>query len=168
MEDCGDGFDWRTADPSLSFWVESEPLRFTVLERGENVELEALAVFHASGHVEFGRCVAGLPVQAHGVCRPLTLAGTGESWQLEMASVTAPKDEFGSGEDAHSETIMGRAGAALERFTLASGLAPLNGGELVARLPIGKGVLIGLGVLADSTGSQVQIRFDEGSVSYAH
>jgi hypothetical protein len=110
-----------------------------------------------------------MAVRAEGYCRPLTIAGEGVAWRLEVASFTPASNELGDDDDnARFRTVMGSADAALEGFALADAGMHLNGDPLVVRLPIGSGQLVGFGYLADTDGSQVHIRFEQGSVCYVH
>jgi hypothetical protein len=156
LEDCGDGFDWRPADPALRFWLD-EPLRFAVF-RGVWEPLEPLAVYRRSGRVAFGRCLAGSPVRARGVCRPLSVAAACAAWRLEALFEVSARSTLVD-ESARSAMVPLEQRASLE------GVEPLVSGRMLAVLPFGAGAFVGMG---DSTanGPGTVLAFDEKGVKY--
>lgn len=154
MEDCGDGFDWRPADPALRYWLD-EPVCFK-LQSGE--PLEPLAVCRRSGRVAFGRCLRGLAVRASGICLPLTVVATCASWRLEARF--GAQDRPTLGRDPHEAPPLPQTLQAV-----LTGIEPPLSGSLLAVLSFGAGAFVGRG---DSTGigPGMVLAFDQEGVEH--
>ena len=154
MEDCGDGFDWRPADPALRYWLD-EPVCFE-LQSGE--PLEPLAVCRRSGRVAFGRCLRGSPVRASGVCLPLTVVATCGSWRLEARFGMDERPSLGGEERQVAPMLQGQQ-------VLLGAVEPPVTGPLVAVLPFGQWAFVGRG---DSTrnGAGTVLAFDREGVEH--
>lgn len=163
--DCGDGFDWRAPSPAVALWDEAG-LAFAAYERGEWGALEPRELHAAGGVVGFSRCLSGLAVRATGFHEPSAPAGVSADWCLTVDATVPDADTLDRDADYHvSRTVMGEANAVLDGFTRA-GTSEMNGAPLLVVLPSGHGALQGVGTIVSIIGSQVRIRFDEGSILY--
>ncbi len=154
LEDCGDGFDWRAADPTLRFWVD-EPL----FETGVGdawLPVDPLVVYCASGRAAFGRCLAGSVLRASGVCLPVTLVGEASAWELRARVGVQSRSDLGSNHAVHT--------AVADRQTVRLTGVEADG-PVLARLPFQVGVFVGRG---DSTtiGPDSVLALDEEGVAY--
>lgn len=166
LEDAGDGFDWRAADPSLRHWLD-RPLSFEVFEGGGWMLLEPLEVFHASGRVGFGRCLAGRSVRASGTCLLLSRLGSSESWDLNVEVAVRDRSSLGMVTPV-SAAVVGRSAAELRGCLLEALYRPfLAVSEVLAVLPMALGAFIGLGSLSERGPGVVFVSFNEKGVSHA-
>ena len=156
LEDCGDGFDWRPADPALRFWAD-DPVSVEVF-RGLWEPLEPLALYRRSGRVAFGRCLRGSPVRASGVCLPLTVVATCGSWRLEARFGMDERPSLGGEERQVAPVLQGQQ-------VLLGAVEPSVTGPLVAVLPFGQWAFVGRG---DSTrnGAGTVLAFDREGVEH--
>lgn len=162
LEDCGDGFDWRIADPSLRYWTEEESV-IVEIERGEGWEqVDPVEVIHLSGRVSLARCYRGVRVRATGTCLPASATGDGASWEVAVNILVRNSSELGA--DELSTTSVPRGSSALVRSCALK--RDLRGEMVLARLPVGRDELVGIGVIADSRDLNVHIEFDEKGVQY--
>ncbi len=161
LEDCGDGFDWRAADPSLRFWADA-PLVFSVLrEDGVWGLLEPLEVWPASGRVAFGRCYRGQHGRVSGVCLPLALACETGEWTAEVHTIVKP-----AGQTLGQNTLVATPGPRICRFP---GLVEGPEGRVLARLEGWEAnyLFVGAGDSIVSTQSGTVLTFDEKGIVYA-
>lgn len=154
LVDCGDGFDWRTADPAVSFWTE-EPIFETGIGDGW-LPLEPLVVYRPSGRAAFGRCLAGSRLRATGVCLPLTLLAEAQGWELRARVGLEVKSDLGSDHAVH-------ATQAEKQFVRLSGTTAA--GRVLARLPFQAGMFVGCGD-STATGPDSVLALDEEGVAY--
>ena len=156
LEDCGDGFDWRAADPSLRFWLD-QPVRFE-FAAGPWEPLEPLAVFRRSGRVAFGRCLRGRVVRARGICLPLSLAATCAGWRLEARFSVQERPALGR-DPSEAPPIPQAQQALLDSPD------PAVIGPLLAVLPFGAGAFVGRGD-STRTGAGTVLAFDQEGVEH--
>jgi hypothetical protein len=159
LEDCGDGFDWRAADPSLRFWTNA-PLVFEAWQDGAWLPLEPLEVWRASGRVGFNRCYRGESLRVSGTCRPLSLAAEAGEWLGELHSVIQRKETLGAGASV--------AAIPSDRICRFPDLADGPRGRVLARLDAWEPdcLFVGCGDSITSTGSGIVLTFDEEGLVY--
>lgn len=159
LADCGDGFDWRAADPSLSLWTD-DPLTFTALRDGVWEPLEPLEVWRPSGRVAFDRCFRGQHVRVSGVCWPLALACETGEWTAEVHTVVKRP-----GQTLGQDTLETTPGPRICRFP-----SLLDGpeGRVLARLEGWEEnyLFVGTGDTIVSTRSGTVLTFDEKGIVY--
>lgn len=160
LEDAGDGFTWRAADPALACWQGD--VTFGVFEGGVWQPLVADVVHERSGHVEFTRCLTGKHVRADGFAFPASLLATCASWRLEQGVLVGRPSLGGS-----ANVTTGSATVHLDEVSEESweGLAVVR--RVLAVLRSGPaGAFVGLGELVrDAFG--VTVMFDNQGVTYA-
>lgn len=82
MDDCGDGFTWRCADPTMLCWSALHAVE--VYEAGVWTEAPVMDVRLDVAEVQLRRCFSGCHVRAHGFALPTTLVAEGREWSLEQ------------------------------------------------------------------------------------
>ncbi len=159
LEDCGDGFEWRAADPSLRFWID-DPLAFSVSCGDAWEPLESVEVWRPSGRVAFGRCYRGEHRRVSGVCLPLALACETGEWTAEVHTVVKK-----AGQTLGQNTIEASPGPRIARFP---GLYDAPEGRVLARLVGWEAnyLFVGTGDSIVSTRSGTVLTFDEKGIVY--
>lgn len=166
LEDIGDGFDWRTADPSLRHWLADEPLTVEIWDE-EWYEIEPVEVHYASGRVGLPRSFPNGAVRAMGTCIPTSRVGTADSWQLEVAAYVNNRTMLGSDERG-TDTTVGDSTAVLWGCRIDETFRPYMAGEKVlAVLPAAFGAFIGTGSLTEN-GLEARVKFDHKGVVHVH
>ncbi len=158
LSDCGDGFTWRSADPTLRCWTEAHS--FEAFDRGRWVVEEAESVDLDTTEVRFQRCLTGLHVRASGTGLTTTLVGTGSRWTLRQPVI---QERTLTGVDI----VLGRAVAHLDGLPQEA-LSLLPPQRALAVLPVfPAGAYVGFGA-PSSDEDGVNITFDNRGVTYAH
>lgn len=158
MDDCGDGFTWRSADGSARTWLEGNPLTFRVYEDGLWSAVDAEEVCYVAAQVRFGRCLSGLHVLANCAAMPTSLIGEGERWSLNQVIVEG---------EAMGGYVAGKGSATARIFGLGDALgssSPIR--RVLAVLPSAAGAFFGLGEI-ESGAPDVSVTFDQRGVIYA-
>jgi hypothetical protein len=154
LDDCGDGFTWKAADPTLLCWVALHAVE--AYEHGVWAPLVPERVRLDVAEVDLPRCVSGLHVRAHGVALPTTLLAEGKAWTLEQRVIL-------------SRSLNGHAITTGEAVALMDGFAldePLE--TAMAVLPSEpSGAFVGFGETVPTTHG-VKIIFDNRGVTHAH
>lgn len=150
LYDCGDGWDFY-APEELSYWLE-EPEIYASGEKIAPVEC-----YLTTGRIGVPRNMSHGVVCASGLCRPLSLLSNGECWEVVVEAVVPDTPTLG---DDHIRTtaVVGRTTGILYGTEV-----PIQ--EVLARFPLGSGMLVGIGE-ATQMESDVHINFKEG-VQYA-
>jgi len=151
LDDCGDGWDWRCPDPSVSWWQTAAVEALN----GSWRLLEPERVF--AGRVSLPRSCGGLQVRARGVCRPLTLACRSERWRLRVEAHLVPPSL------GHAASVKhGRMSATLTGLDLQSGLRGfLAEAPTLVRLDTRAGCYQAVGEISDN-GDHLFVNFTEG------
>lgn len=157
LEDCGDGFDWRAADPALRFWVEDEPIKVAVWAGGVWQEKEPLDVWPASGRVSLDRCYRHHSLVVRAVCRPLSFLAETGPWQGELHVLVKRPNTLGV------TKVEARPGPRVVRFPDVEATGPV-----LARLEGWEAnyLFVGEGDSVSSTGSGTVLTFDEKGIVY--
>ena len=149
LEDCGDGWDWR-APTRISYWLE--PPTVIAIQAGESEEVKPAELYLQFGRVGLPRNMSHGLVFASGVCRPTSLLGESESWELHVEAsvddtpgVPSPVRVTGTTGILHGVQV------------------PIT--TVLARLPSGDGMFIGIGE-AHPEGPNTVIEFDQEGVQY--
>lgn len=154
--DLNEGWDWRAPD-GMSYWQEDQKLTAEYWERGWN-SIEPFQVFHLTGHISLSRSVQHVVVS--GTCVTSSVECESESWQLSVPMVVKNRNVMG---DENTRSVAGRSP---DRCTaILSGAVCQEMQNALIRLPVSRGVLIGIGsVKPISTG--IEVTFNSEGVRY--
>lgn len=158
LEDCGDGWTWRMASPSLRCFADS-PLTFEVYTSGLWLPLPVDALHCAVGAVELGRCIRNQPVRGSGIALPQSLLGRATAWVLEVMTIFGAPALAGAGAAPARQT---GAGVRLDGIELEREPE----GPVRVLLPFGRGAYVGFGPKVNVKPSIAQVTLDERGASY--
>lgn len=173
LENAGNGFDWRLADPSLRLLDAGLLVEF--LDGEEWRPAPVVAVQRAGARVALARSLSWTRLRASGSARRLLRVADASTFRLRVEVVTAESGVDANGCLTYESRRGERADVALDgcrvdRFLLEHAL----GRDVLAVLPflsgcfraIGRVVPVSVGANADRQGDRLQVAFDEGEIEY--